>query len=125
MYYIIITHSIYSDDTIPDGAKLLYGLILSLSQRDGYAYADNDYLSRTLNKDARTIQLHLAKLKEKKYIHIDLIENRFRRITTQDTRVKLVPIAKTPVDARKKALKQTVSEPDWFPGYLEGLVKME
>jgi hypothetical protein len=125
MYYIIITHSIYTDNTIPDGAKLLYGLILSLSQKDGFCYADNNYLSETLNKEPRTVQLHLAKLTEKKYIHVQLIKGHIRRITTQDTRVRLVPSTKTPLETKKRALKQIAYEPEWLQGYIDDLAKLE
>jgi len=122
MYYIIITHSVYADNTIPDGAKVLYGLILSLSQKDGWCYADNDYFSTTLNKEPRTIQLYLSKLKERKYIHVDLIENRIRRITTQDTRVRIAPTDKNPLETKKRVLKQ-VQEPEWLNEWIDDLKK--
>jgi len=126
MYYIIITHSIYSDKTIKDGSKLLYGLILSLSQKDGYCYADNSYLAETLNKDPRTVQTYLAELNEKKYIHTQLIKNHIRRITTQDTRVRLTPSTKTPLETKKRALKQIqAQEPTWLNEYIEELANME
>jgi len=126
MYYIIITHSIYSDKTIKDGSKLLYGLILSLSQKDGYCYADNSYLAETLNKDPRTVQTYLAELNEKKYIHTQLIKNHIRRITTQDTRVRLTPSTKTPLETKKRALKQIQGEePAWLNEYIEELKQMQ
>lgn len=124
MYYIIITNSVYADKTLQDGAKILYGLILSLSQKDGYCYADNGYLADTLNKDPRTIQLYLSSLREKQYIHVDLHDNRVRRITTQDTRVRLKPIAKTPLDAKKRALNQLVA-PEWVDEWYDDLKKWQ
>jgi len=121
MYYIIVTHSVYADSTLPDGAKLLYGLILSLSQKDGFCYADNEYLATTLNKDTRTIQLYLSKLKDKRYILIDIIQNRFRRIITQDTRVKLAPAPKNPLEAKKRVDKQIPPEPEWISQWFDDL----
>lgn len=114
MYYIIVTHSVYSDKTLQDGAKLLYGLILSLSQKDGFCYADNNYLAETLNKEPRTVQLYLSALRDKGYIVVELIRNSVRRITTQDTRVRLTPIAKNSTQAKLKANKQIAPVPDWM-----------
>jgi len=120
MYYIIITHSVYADNSIPDGAKVLYGLILSLSQKDGWCYAGNEYFSNTLNKEPRTIQLYLSKLKEKKYIHVDLKQNHVRRITTQDTRVNIKPVDKNPVETKKRALRN-IQEPEWMDEFIDSL----
>lgn len=114
MYYIIVTHSVYADKTLQDGAKLLYGLILSLSQKDGFCYADNNYLAETLNKEPRTVQLYLSALRDKGYIVVELIRNSVRRITTQDTRVRLAPIAKNSTQAKLKANKQIAPVPDWM-----------
>jgi hypothetical protein len=124
MYYIIITHSIYSNKTLRDGAKILYGLLLSLSQKDGFCYADNSYLSNTLNVEPRTVQIYLKQLRDQQYIHIDIKDNHVRRITTQDTRVKLAAANKTPLEMKKRALKQ-ISEPEWLNDYMVELVKME
>jgi len=125
MYYIIVTHSVYADKTLQDGAKLLYGLILSLSQKDGFCYADNDYLADTLNKDPRTIQLYLTALKNKQYIYSEVIGNRFRRITTQDTRVKLVPSSKKPLEVKNRVERVTIKAPEWLDAFFEGLKQME
>jgi hypothetical protein len=125
MYYIIITNSVYADKTIKDGAKLLYGLILSLSQKDGYCYASNSYLADTLNVQMRTVQVYLTDLKQKKLIHADYVSNNIRRITTQDTRVKLTPTSKTPLEAKKRASRNVCPEPDWLDDYIKDLVKMD
>jgi len=124
MYYIIITHSIYTDKEINDGAKLLYGLILSLSQKDGYCYAENEYLSDTLGKSKRTINYYLEALVNKKYIYIDFYKKTSRRITTQDTRVRLTPQVKN-IDKVKHAYKQDVQRPEWLTDdYIKELTTM-
>jgi hypothetical protein len=125
MYYIIITHSIYADKELNDGAKLLYGLILSLSQKDGYCYADNDYLASTLNKSKRMIGYYLDTLKTNKYIHVEITKGNVRRITTQDTRVRLTPIAKTPLESKKRANNQIPQEPEWLQGYIDSLAELQ
>ena len=123
MYYIIITHSVYADKDLNDGAKLLYGLILSLSQKDGFCYADNDYLADALNKSKRMIGYYLTMLQEKQYIYINIIKNHVRRITTQDTRVKLVNDNKKPLEVKKRVMRQ-VSEPEWLEGWIDDLRKL-
>ena len=126
MYYIIITHSIYADKNLNDGAKLTYGLILSLSQKNGLCYANNEYLAEQLNKSVRTVQTHLDALKKKRYIEVTLYKNNYRLIKTIDTGVTL----RKP----KNTLKTDISrfngqignnEPEWMADYIKELQKME
>lgn len=121
MYYIIITQSVYADKELNNGAKLLYGLILSLSQKDGYCYADNEYLSDTLNISKRMVGYHLQALTEKHYIYIKQHKNGVRMITTQDTRVKLTPSNKTPLETKNRSNRQIAQEPEWLQGYIDSL----
>jgi len=125
MYYIIITHSIYADKELNDGAKLLYGLILSLSQSTGYCYADNEYLAETLNKSKRMINYYLTMLSEKKYIAINILKGNIRTITTQDTRVNLKKSEKPVKTQKTRADKQINAEPTWLNEYIEELARME
>ncbi len=125
MYYIIITNSIYADKELSDGSKLLYGLILSLSQKDGYCYAPNEYLAETLNKSKRMVGYYLDELKQKKVIAIELSRNNARRITTQDTRVRLAPIAKTPLESKNKANRAIPTEPGWMLEYMQDLKRWQ
>jgi len=122
VYYIVITHSVYRDKTLNDGAKLLYGLILSLSQKEGYCWADNDYLAETLNKSKRMINYHLQSLKEKGYIFVKLTKNSLRQIVTQDTRVGLVKSEK-PLRTQKERVRRQI-EPDWLQGYIDEIAEM-
>ncbi len=128
MYYIVITHSVYSDKTLRDGAKLLYGLILSMSQKNGLCYAENLYLAETLNTTTRTVQIYLQALKEKQYIYITQHRNGMRLIATQDTRVALKKIEKplkTQAMRFNAQIKQDVKLPEWFDQkFLDDLTKM-
>ena len=126
MYYIIVTHSIYADKELNDGAKLLYGLILSLSQSNGYCFADNEYLAETLNKSKRMIGYYLTALQDKKYIAINLTKGNVRTITTQDTRVNLKKTQKPLKTQKTRADKQVnAQEPIWLTEYIEELANME
>lgn len=124
MYYIVVTNSVYSDKTLQDGAKLLYGLILSLSQKDGYCYAENSYLAETLNKETRTIQLYLSALKRKQYIYVKVLKSGLRMITTQDTRVKIAPAPKKPLEVKKRVNRQIAQEPEWLQEFIDDLSNM-
>ncbi len=128
MYYIIITHSVYADKELNDGAKLLYGLILSLSQKNGVCFAENTYLAETLNKSKRMVNYYLEMLKAKNYIYIHQEKSGFRLIATQDTRVSLKKIEKplkTQARQLNSQIKQDVKLPEWFDQkYLDDLTKM-
>ena len=126
MYYMIITHSIYADKDLNDGAKLTYGLILSLSQKNGLCYANNEYLSETLNKSIRTIQKHLEQLVSKGYITMTLYKNNYRLIKTIDTGVNL----KKPKNTLKTEIKRFesqvgINEPEWMADFIKDLEGME
>ena len=126
MYYMIITHSIYADKDLNDGAKLTYGLILSLSQKNGLCYANNEYLSETLNKSIRTIQKHLEQLVSKGYITMTLYKNNYRLIKTIDTGVNL----KKPKNTLKTEIKRFesqvgINEPEWMADFIKDLERME
>ena len=126
MYYIIITHSIYADTSLNDGAKLTYGLILSLSQKSGLCYANNEYLSETLNKSVRTIQSHLEQLVKKGYITMTLYKNNYRLIRTVDTGVNLKKPKNTLKNEITRFEKQIgVNEPEWFKDYVKELEALE
>jgi len=123
---MIITHSIYADKDLNDGAKLTYGLILSLSQKNGLCYANNEYLSETLNKSIRTIQKHLEQLVSKGYITMTLYKNNYRLIKTIDTGVNL----KKPKNTLKTEIKRFesqvgINEPEWMADFIKDLEGME
>ena len=126
MYYIIITHTIYADKELNDGAKLTYGLILSLSQKNGLCYATNEYLAEQLNKSARTVQGHLKALKDKGYIFIKTIGNNYRLISTVDTSIvshKDPKPLKTQISTFNKQVG--ANEPEWFAEYVKEIEEME
>jgi biotin operon repressor len=126
MYYITITHTIYTDDSIPDGAKLLYGLILSLTQKNGLCYASNEYLSKTLNKSSRSISTYLEKLKLNNYIEVNILNNNYRLIRTIDTTVGIQKYKKPLKNEISRFNKQIgVIEPEWISDFIKDLETME
>lgn len=62
------------DDDLSNGEKVLFGRILSLSQKDGYCYASNEYLADEIGVSKRSIRNYLGSLLEKEYIRREVDE---------------------------------------------------
>jgi len=70
-YYNIIPVEVMEDNALPDGAKLLYGVIAGLASRSGECYASRESLGNRLNKGVRTITDYTNILSEQGHIKID------------------------------------------------------
>ena len=62
---------VLTDVDISSTAKLLMGLITTLSMKDGYCYASNRYLSNLLKVSKRTISSSITILRRNNYLKID------------------------------------------------------
>lgn len=67
-YFAIITGPVLDDRVLADSAKLLYGRITSMTDRDGYCWATNKYLSELTGCGERTISRLVAQLEERGHI---------------------------------------------------------
>ena len=74
-YYSVIPAEVRYDDRLPAAAKLLYGEISSLANRDGYCFARNEYFSDLYRVTDRTITRLISKLAEYGYVTVRLIGN--------------------------------------------------
>ncbi|EPC12712.1 hypothetical protein Lpl7_2743 [Lacticaseibacillus paracasei subsp. tolerans Lpl7] len=63
-YYAIIPADVRYHEKLSDGAKLLYGEITALSNKNGYCWASNDYFSRLYSVSISTIKRRLQALEE-------------------------------------------------------------
>ena len=72
-YYAIIPASVRYDENLKDKAKLLYGEITTLSDRNGYCYASNKYFAELYNVSTTTISLLIKDLIDNGYIESKLI----------------------------------------------------
>lgn len=73
--FMIITEEVFNSN-MSANAKLLYALISSLSNNNGYCFASNDYLKDKMKlKSIRAVQLLLNELKDNHFIKIDRIGN--------------------------------------------------
>ncbi|GAN37525.1 DnaD domain protein [Lacticaseibacillus paracasei] len=67
-YYAIIPGNVRYHENLSDGAKLLYGEITALSNKNGYCWASNDYFSRLYSVSISTIKRRLQALEELGFI---------------------------------------------------------
>ena len=73
--FMIITEEVFNSN-MSANAKLLYALISSLSNNNGYCFASNDYLKGKMRlKSIRAVQLLLNELKDNHFIKLDRIGN--------------------------------------------------
>lgn len=71
-YYAIIPADVRYDKELKDKAKLLYGEIVALSNKDGYCYASNKYFAELYGVSTRTITELIRTLIDKEYIESEL-----------------------------------------------------
>lgn len=67
-YFAIITGPVLDDRVLSDSAKLLYGRITSMTDREGYCWATNSYLSELTGYGERTISRLIAQLETQGHI---------------------------------------------------------
>lgn len=67
-YYAIISADVRYHEKLSDGAKLLYGEITALSNKNGYCWASNDYFSRLYSVSISTIKRRLQALEKLGFI---------------------------------------------------------
>lgn len=105
--YAICFNSWLFDERIQNELRLLL-LISSLSAKEGYCYANNDYLAGKLNKTSVWISGAISKLKKYGYIEVEL--QKFGAVVT-NRKIKLLalnneeqPPLKNPLTADKENL---------------------
>lgn len=72
-YYAIIPANVRYDTSLPANAKLLYGEITALCNKEGYCWATNDYFAKLYNCGKQAVSRWLSKLKEQGYIDIEMV----------------------------------------------------
>jgi len=75
---IMIPGDILDDESLSDGARIIYGKIARLSYKDGYCWANNEFLSGVKSK--RTASRFIAELQAAGYIKILTGKSKKRKI---------------------------------------------
>ena len=74
-YYSIIPSTILYNKNLKANEKILYAVITSLSNKEGYCFASNKYLAEKLNVGANTVSGWITDLRRKNFIQVELIRN--------------------------------------------------
>lgn len=75
----MIPRILFNDSSLSEIDRMVMGLIISLTLKNTYCYASNEYLEKYINKSQRTINYSLSKLKKLEYIKVKF-ESGKRRI---------------------------------------------
>lgn len=83
-YYAVIPANVRYDKDLTANAKLLYGEISALAQKNGVCFATNEYFSNLYNLSERAISRLICSLRDKNYIKVafvtDEANKRYRQI---------------------------------------------
>jgi len=74
-FYAIIPANVRYDKNLKPNAKLLYGEITALCNRDGFCWAANDYFAELYNVDAVTISRWISQLVSGGYVSTEILKN--------------------------------------------------
>jgi DnaD/phage-associated family protein len=91
-YYAVIPANVRYDDELSANAKLLYGEITCLCNKEGYCWATNGYFAKLYNVSKVTVSRWITQLKDKGYIHLEF---RMKDETTME-QVRIMSIVNTP-----------------------------
>ncbi|SFO05421.1 Helix-turn-helix domain-containing protein [Paenimyroides ummariense] len=109
-YYAIIPANVRYCKGLKANAKLLYGEITALCNKDGFCWAENSYFAELYEVSEETISRWISDLKKHKFIFIS-VENqgRFIRKISLDEKIKaLDEIVKHPLTKSSTPLDEIV-----------------
>lgn len=90
-YYSIIPSTILYNKDLKANQKILYAVITSLSNKEGYCFASNKYLADKLNVGSNTVSGWITDLRRKNFIQVELIRNDKREIIQRRIYIKDIP----------------------------------
>lgn len=90
-YYAVIPASVRYDKTLSSNAKLLYGEITALCNKEGFCWAENEYFAHLYDLSIRTIQRLISQLSDSGYFDIvhDNNAKHKRKIMLKNTVTKM------------------------------------
>ena len=90
-YYAIIPATVRYDKELKPAEKLLYGEITSLSNQNGYCYAQNKYFAELYNVTNGTVSKWLSHLQKLNYIKIEIKRNEKQEIIARHIYIMDIP----------------------------------
>ena len=90
-YYSIIPATILYNKELKANEKLLYAIITSLSNKEGYCFASNKYLAEKLGVNPKTISSWVSDLKDRNFIIVEQIRNENKQIIQRKIYIKDSP----------------------------------
>lgn len=90
-YYAILPATVRYDNRLKANEKLLYGEITSLSNRNGYCYAQNRYFADLYNVSIHTVSQWISHLEKLNYITTEVIRGLNKEIQERRIYINDVP----------------------------------
>ena len=90
-YYSIIPATVLYNKELKANEKLLYAIITSLANKEGYCFASNKYLAEKLDVNPKTISSWISDLKNRKFIIVELIRNENKQIVKRKIYINDAP----------------------------------
>lgn len=90
-YYSIIPSTILFNDKLKPNVKLLYALITTLTNKEGYCYASNGYFGKKFKVNPKTISNWLKELRNFNYIIVEIVRNDKKEIIQRRIFINDIP----------------------------------
>ena len=74
-FYSIIPATVLYDNELRPNEKLLFAIITSLANKEGFCYASNKYLASKFNVKDDTVSGWVSHLREKGYVYVEILRN--------------------------------------------------
>lgn len=90
-YYSIIPATVLYNKELKANEKLLYAIITSLANKEGYCFATNKYLAEKLDVNHKTISSWISDLRDKNFIIVEQIKNENKQIVQRKIYINDAP----------------------------------
>ena len=89
--YSIIPSKILYYQELKANEKLLYAMITSLSCKEGYCFATNNYFAEELGVHHKTVSSWISNLRDKNYIKVEMVRKENKQIIKRKIYINDVP----------------------------------
>ena len=90
-YYSVIPATVLYNKELKANEKLLYAIITSLSCKEGYCFASNNYFAEELGVHPKTVSSWISDLRDKNFIKVDLVRNENKQIIQRKIYINDIP----------------------------------